>query len=409
MTVFKEYRDEINRIFSRYTRGGFVDYYHCRGLGHDMIDLMIDATEELSFRGEYKELFALANKGFLKWGKTDKDDSDGETQDFIYYIKQAWDVVYDSGEDKIPHGKMYDWFEKHTDGSVIDYMEEQIYEYMMSHFKEPELLQKKYDLLNRKTEEGVDGSDSSYVKYQMDRWREYQLRLMADMKKPIEEIREYAKMISSYSVQETMAEIERAYGNTNEVIAIYQELAAQEDARGWARENWHLKLKDIYKESGDEEKYRAELLSAMTLDVGNEDLWKEYKGCCAPEDWPTRCEDLFSSVKVGDYRIFPWYAQENRYDLVMDGVEVGGHIDRLKQYEKKLKELYPDRCLTVLLNDTKRMAEQSNKRQDYRRVARNLRWIQQYPNGKTAAAELAQEFRLKYKRKRAMMEEILEF
>ena len=37
MTVFKEYRDEINRIFSRYTRGGFVDYYHCRGLGHDMI------------------------------------------------------------------------------------------------------------------------------------------------------------------------------------------------------------------------------------------------------------------------------------------------------------------------------------------------------------------------------------
>lgn len=177
------------------------------------------------------------------------------------------------------------------------------------------------------------------------------MRLMADMKKPIEEIREYAKMISSYSVQETMAEIERAYGNTNEVIAIYQELAAQEDARGWARENWHLKLKDIYKESGDEEKYRAELLSAMTLDVGNEDLWKEYKGCCVPEDWPTRCEDLFSSVKVGDYRIFPWYAQENRYDLVMDGVEVGGHIDRLKQYEKNLKELYPDRRLTVLLSD----------------------------------------------------------
>ena len=50
MATFKEYRDEINRIFARYTKRGFVSYYDCRGLGNDMIDLMINATKELGGR-----------------------------------------------------------------------------------------------------------------------------------------------------------------------------------------------------------------------------------------------------------------------------------------------------------------------------------------------------------------------
>jgi len=55
------------------------------------------------------------------------------------------------------------------------------------------------------------------------------------------------------------------------------------------------------------------------------------------------------------------------------------------------------------------MAEQSNKRQDYRRVTKNLRWLGKYPGGREKAAELAADFRIKYKARRAMMEEIAEF
>ena len=141
MATFKEYREEINRIFARYTKRGFVSYYDCRGLGNDMIDLMIRATKEFGVRREYSALFDLANKGFLKWAKTDKDDSDGETQDFAYYVKEAWDGVYDANDpDLIPHVRMYEWFEKNLDGSVIDYMEDYLYEYVTHHFTEPELL-----------------------------------------------------------------------------------------------------------------------------------------------------------------------------------------------------------------------------------------------------------------------------
>ena len=408
MTTFKEYRDEINRIFAQNIRSHFVDYYHCNKLGNELTDLIIEATKELALRREYKELFDLANKSFLKWGKTDKDDSGGETQIVVYYVKQAWDVIYEADDSKIPHVKMYDWFESHLDGSVIDYMEDELYEYLVHHFSEPELLQRKYDFLNSKIEDGLKKNDENYYKYQVTQRQEYLLYVMADMGKPIEEIREYAKDLNINSVKKVMIEIEKRYGNMDAVIDIYKELAKREDEFGWATENWHIKLMEIYKERGDEEQYLRELVSAMALNIGNEELWKEYKSCFTAEEWPERCEEIFSNIR-GTYRILPWYALEDRFDLIMEAIEISGDTDSLKRYEKKLKALYPDRCLKVLVEDTEAMAERSNKRQDYWKVARNLRWIQRYPGGNEKAAKLADKYREKYKRRRAMMEELEEF
>lgn len=67
---YKEYRDEINHIFSHYAKRGFVDYYNCRGLWSDMTSLLAEATGDLGRQMQYKELFDLANKAFLKWAKT---------------------------------------------------------------------------------------------------------------------------------------------------------------------------------------------------------------------------------------------------------------------------------------------------------------------------------------------------
>ena len=47
---------------------------------------------------------------------------------------------------------MLEWFLKNLDGSVIDYMEDELYRYMMEHFKEEELLNKKMNFLKEKIE-----------------------------------------------------------------------------------------------------------------------------------------------------------------------------------------------------------------------------------------------------------------
>ena len=405
LSIFQEYRDEMNHIFSRYIYRGFVDFRKCNCLAFDMIKLIEKATEELPKLGEYKELFDLVNKGFLKWGKTDKDDSNGETQDFVWHVTKAWDVVYEA-DGSMPHVKMYEWFEKHLDGSVIDYMEDQLYEYLVSHFKEPRLLERKYDLLSAKIEDAEKKKRDRYFEFVAERCRLYLLIVMADMKRPIEEIRKYAKTVRAFGKDETMAEIERTYGNMDEAVSIYSELAEKEDASNYPRDNWHIKLMDIYKEMGNKVKYHKELVAAMKYDVGDEDLWHEYRNEFSENEWSKACEAIFSDVKSDDHRVFPWYALEGRYDLMMNALEEKFRSDPFKTYEKKLKALYPDRCLKLLVRSAADIAEYGTKRADYRRLVRNIRWIQKYPGGDKKAEELVYDLLAKYRKRPALIEEL---
>ena len=405
---FKEYRDEINHIFSHYAKRGFVDYYNCRGLWSDMTSLLAEATGDLVRQMQYKELFDLANKAFLKWAKTSKDDSDGETQDFVEYVVEAWDVVYDSCDEKINHSKMLEWFMKNLDGSVIDYMEDELYRYMMGHFKEEQLQKKKMDFLQEKIKLHEASGDKFQLDYAMPRCQEHVLTLMSELHYPIEEIRTYSQNIRRYSVKETLVKIEMSYGNMDEAIALYQELADREDQR-WGRNEYREKLMQIYKELGDSEKYFDSLKQAMFRAVGDMKLWEEYKSNFKTEDWAEARDAIFSSIGKRDFRANTWYAEEDRYDLIMNNVEAYEGTDQLKEYEKKLKKLYPERCRTVLICKADRTAMEATKRADYRRLAGLLNWIQKYPEGDAIVEKLAQKYREAYPRRKAMLEELERF
>lgn len=405
---FKEYRDEINHIFAHYNRRGFVDYYNCRGLGADMDSLMVEATADLKRQGQFKELFDLANKAFLKWANTDKDDSDGETQDFVCYVFDAWDVVYESQDEKMTHSKMLEWFMKNLDGSVIDYMEDELYHYMMDHFKENELLEKKMEFLKERIEIQKSFGDEFQVKYHMPRCQIYLMTVMGELHYPIEEVRAYGESIKSFFVKEKLAEIELNYGNTAEALALYDELADREDQR-WGRNEYREKLMHIYKDLGNREKYFESLKKAMNAAVGSMELWEEYKSNFTQEEWPKARDDIFGSITKPDFRACTWYDEEGRYDLIMDVVEAFESTDQLKTYEKKLKKLYPERCLAILCAKADQVAKEGNKRADYRRLAGLLNWIQKYPEGDEKSEKLAQKYRDAYPRRKAMLEEIMRF
>lgn len=405
---FKEYRDEINKIFAVYSRRGFVDYRNCRGLWSDMTSLLTEATAELGKKGQYKELFDLANKAYLKWAKTSKDDSNGETQDFVCYVFEAWDAVYDSEDPKVTHAKMLNWFLKNLDGSVIDYMEDELYRYMLEHFKEEELLQKKLVFLMERIEIQKTSGDELEIKYRMPRTQENLLVVMSELQYPIEELRAYAKNIKSYFVKESLAKIELNYGNLGEAIAIYEKLADKEDQR-FGRNKYREILMKIYKDNGKQDKYFETLNKAMLANIGSMELWGEYKGNYMEEEWPAARDNIFNSIKKLDYRACSWYAEEERYDLIMDVVEAYEGTDYLKEYEKKLKKLYSERCLMVLRCKADRVAHDGNKRADYRRLAGLLNWIQKYPGGDELSEQLAEKYRENYPRRSAMLEEIRRF
>jgi len=287
-------------------------------------------------------------------------------------------------------------------------MEDELYRYMMEHFKEEELLKKKMVFFKDRIQIQKNSGDRFQVEYHMPRCQEYLLTLMGELHYPIKEIRSYAKTIKSYFVKETLVKIELDYGNLDEAISAYEELADREDQR-YGRNEYREKLMRIYQENGMQEKYFESLKKALLAAKGDVELWKEYKGIFSSDEWPNACEEIFSSAKIGDIRMNTWYEEEGRYDLIMACVEAVNDTTQLKEYEKKLKKLYPERCLSVLVSNAEQMAQDGNKRSDYRRLAGLLNWIQKYPGGDDVSEQLAEKYREAYPRRKAMLEEIAGF
>ena len=403
--TLSEYKKEITAIFRRNTYRGYADWRQCGRLAYEMDDFLYRSRRELLREGREKDLFEVTCRAFVKWGTTDKDDSNGETQDFAGTIWNIWDDIYESGSAHFPHEKMLAWFMSKIDGSLIDYMEDILLDYVMEHFKEPDFLVRKLDFLHKGIADLTEkAGESSWYVYKIERYKQYVVRIMSEQGQPIELIRDYAKDMTHPGSQELLADIEQQYGNKSEAIAIYEKLAAGEK-ESWGRHDYNIKLKDIYKENGLQTKYEAQLKRLLYMETGSKELLEEYKATVPPEDWEKVRDRLFDSFKPGDCRALHWYAQEGCMERLMEGVEACGYT-YLKEYRKLLEGKYPERCLAILMKTADKDAERANKRQDYQHVARILRWMRKYPGGEEKAADLAAKYREAYPRRRAMIEEL---
>ena len=276
--TLSEYKKEITAIFRRNTRGGFADWRQCGDLSYDLTRFLDKSRKELVKEGRDKDLFDVACRAFVKWGTTDKDDSNGETLYVCEVICQIWDSIYVNEETQISHSEIFNWFMSKMDGTVIDYMEDVLLDYIMGHFKEPVFLVRKLDFLYARIAELTErSSEESWLSYMVERYKRNVLQIMSEQGQSIERIRSYAEDMKHPSSKELLADIEKQYGNLPECIAIYEDLAAGEQRSKWGQFEYSIKLKDIYKENGLQIKYEALLEKLLYLKTGNEEILEEYK------------------------------------------------------------------------------------------------------------------------------------
>ena len=91
---------------------------------------------------------------------------------------------------------------------------------------------------------------------------------------------------------------------------------------------------------------------------------------------------------------------------MMDTAERVGYFDG---YEKVLRERYPERCLKILAGNADKEMERATQRKGYRKVARVLKKMLEYPGGEAVAKALAEKYRKEYPRRPALWEELERF
>lgn len=401
----QDYKKFITAAFVNNTRRGFADWRDCGGLCMDVIEGLEEAKEGLCAENRYANLFDLCNWTYVKWSNTDKDDSNGETQDFCACVYEIWETVYTEGEQSLSHKQMLDILLEHLDGRVFDYMEDEIYDFILKHFKrEDELVKKKQFLLKVMDDLRRQIPEKEILQYSLHVKEEYYVRVLADQKRPIQEIREFLQSRDRYTNKELLAQIETEYGNYDEAIRLYREQIDSRPDFYWS-DGPRKALMEIYRLQGDTAAYNVELYNMMTAHAGDVKYYMEYKALFTAEEWKVRWEELLDEFADELPVINPWLSIEDRYDLIMDNAEPDNEYV-IDVYGEKLFDLYPDRCLKVLANAANSQARISKNRRDYKYIARTLKKIAAHPGGRVLAAELAAKYRAQYPRRTAMIDEL---
>ena len=116
-------------------------------------------------------------------------------------------------------------------------------------------------------------------------------------------------------------------------------------------------------------------------------------------------EIVFS--KLSPYRgIDKLYELEELYDRLINIIINSNGLYMLIEYEKVLKDIYPKELLDKYENTVKAMATNTSGRAHYREIVSILRRMKKYPEGKEKVSEIVSDWRLRYRNRPAMMDEL---
>ena len=169
---------------------------------------------------------------------------------------------------------------------------------------------------------------------------------------------------------------------------------------------YRTKLKELYKQTNNDEAYRQQLWQLVTRDKpGDLDNFNELKSLYSNKEWIDIREKIFVALGNSD-RIDILYEQEKLYDKLLEYVIEKPGLSYLFKYEKVLKEQYPQELLQKYTTELNIEARYTANRRTYQEWVRILKRMTKITGGKEAVQSIVTEWKILYKNRRAMMEEL---
>ena len=124
-----------------------------------------------------------------------------------------------------------------------------------------------------------------------------------------------------------------------------------------------------------------------------------------PEEWCTYREQILNTNSCLGIK-FRFLEFEELYDRLLKTIVESGSIYTLDQYEKVLKKKFPDIIRDTYVNYVRKHAESVCDRKAYKGLMTYLKKITKYPDGRGKADQIAKEWKVIYRRRPAMMDEL---
>ena len=403
----EDYLEQIDEIADRYLgRDHFINYYQAYDFMLELEEIIDKDVRRMIDNGSHISAFHVMNHIFVLLGNVDMDDSGGETSMLAEQIYQLWLELLTkvNAQDK---RKMFIWFTTHMDGSVIDYLEEYIEQIIMEEFKEPEYEQDKLSFMEEMIEK-AEKKDSGWSRdYAVGKWTVTYLKTLEEKNAPEDQLEEICKKYWNNSGVRRYY-IDRYFEKKeyDRVLQVLDESIELDKAyRGQVLE-YIQKKKEIYRLQGNKSAYIEQLWKlVLEQSAGDLDIYKELKAQYSEKEWLIKREELFKKLPPNAH-IDRLYKEEKLYDRLLAYVLKSSGLYAVQSYENVLKKEYPKQILSKYQGEVNKMASCTGNRKHYADLVALLRRMKRIKGGSEIVETIVEEWKIKYRNRPAMMDEL---
>ena len=123
------------------------------------------------------------------------------------------------------------------------------------------------------------------------------------------------------------------------------------------------------------------------------------------DEWLVKREEIFKKLPANAH-VERLYKEEKLYDRLLAYVLNSPGLYALEEYERVLKKDYPEQILGKYSEEVNKMAMYTSDRKHYAYLVSLLRKMQYLKGGVALVEQLAAEWKVKYKNRPAMMDEL---
>lgn len=405
-----ELRTEVDRIVYRYSRGGYVDWYHASEFTSELECFLNTKVRLLIEKNCLKQAFELTNLVFHCIGNIDMDDSDGGSSFVMNACYECWKEIIEKSDDEIKK-EIKTWFEMHREGYVIDIYKGYIEEVLLEFFATEEMIMEEFQKLDNfiNRHQGTDCGKIYSVHYGYENPILKRMDYMKKLHYTDAQIEAYKHVNRRFFVIRELEVTDAIEGNDFETAIKVLEESKELDAGNVEQlKKYSEQLIDVYSKLKMTNEYIKELTHYL-ISFWQHDLTyvKKLKASVSNlNQWSKLVDDIVKKSRYEDF-VCKLLHEEKRYDDLMSKIEQSSNkVGLLDSYEKVLRKSMPDRVIKIYSVYLRKAAEMANERRKYKYLMLYLKKISKCDGGKIIAEDIAASWRQEYKRRTAMMDEL---
>lgn len=410
-----ELKWEVDNIFDTYAYRGSIDYHNAIDFASDLIRYLENISEYLLERQKYMDAFELTIYAFVKAGNFDIDD-DGEISMISSSCYRIWQKI-NSVCSENDRRSIKDWFQRHsTDGTVIDYMEYTLQDFLKYELASEEELWNEIAQLdqiieNCKENSRCDNVYTAFYGYNIEAI-DFRIILMKRLGADEMEVDQFRrKYLNFRSVRDYYLKKAREENDVNAQITLLKSGQKLDSDSSYLVHAYAQQLIELYHSAGDYELEKAERRNdLLSYPLFAMEEYRMYRNMCSSEEWEKDRALLIEAQYDGE-RKCELLSEELMYDQLIELIEqqdLTESIKYLNRFGFLLPDQFSERILDLYQKYVSELADYARNRSNYDTLLRYLFRMQHYPGGEEIVKNLCRKWIEMYPTRKVMVQKLRE-